>query len=52
MVADAEKKCARMLREAEDTVSAKTKNLDQQANLEEERLAVAKEQVLITRSLI
>ena len=42
MIADAEKKCARMLHEAEETVSAKTLNLDKQANMEEERLAVAK----------
>lgn len=43
MIAEAEKKCARMLHETEETVSAKTQNLDKQANLEEERLAVAKE---------
>lgn len=43
MVADAEKKCARMLHEAAETASAKTKNLDLQAGMEEERLSAAKE---------
>lgn len=42
MVADAEKKCAQMLHEAEDAASAKTNNVDALVGEEQERLDAAK----------
>ena len=42
MVADAEKKCAQMLHEAEDAASAKTSNVDALVGEEQERLDAAK----------
>lgn len=43
MIADTEKKCAKLLHEAEETASAKTQNLDALVDSEKERLQLAKE---------
>lgn len=43
MIAETEKKCAKLLHEAEETASAKTENIDALVGTEEERLQAAKQ---------
>ena len=43
MVAETEKKCAKLLRDAEETASAKAENIDQQVGIEQDRLLAAQQ---------